>query len=372
MDVFLKRIILIFCGLLSVTCMANQVHVAFLGPKLGENAFWDSMLKPLPTVAKQLGVRLTFHHADFNDRFDYYPKAQNLLTSNQKPDYLISAFRGASAKPLLELAEKYKTPLVTVSSGIPKQEKEMIGYPQQHYKYWLAQILADDEMSGYLQANQLLKIAQEIQSKNPERTVINRTFNMVAIGGGLVLETSQQKDAGLHRAATDSEKLKLLQLVHADWNFDRAMRMTSQLLQRYASVDLIWAANDDMARAAYRASRKLLGDVEIPLIAGIDWTSNGLNSVQKGELAFSLGGNHMQAVWALILVYDIAHGFKASVFENNTYRIPFLIADHKNIQQIKAYIDNDGFLQKDFRFFSKVFNKDLKQYDFNLEKLIFD
>lgn len=351
--------------LASQSAYAQKVHVAFVGPALGSNPFWDSMIMPLRVVADQLDVRITFHTADFDDRFDYFPKTKELLSSKDKPDYLISGFRGASAKPLLELVEQYQVPLVSISSGVPTKEIGEVGYPQQHYQYWLAQVLADDEKSGFLQA-QLLR---EKARSNPALSQKKR-LRIAAIGGGLVLETSKQKDAGLLRAIEHYKDLELLQLVHADWNTGIAARMTHGLFERYSNIDLIWNANDDMAIAAAKAvtvANKLQTPV---LVAGIDWTQQGLLAVQKGELAFSLGGNHMQAVWALLLIHDIAHGYTDTGFENNTYRIPFLIADIKNVARIRSYIENDGFKSADFKQFSKHYNKRLKAYDFDLMRLI--
>ena len=344
---------------------AKQIHVAFVGPALGSNPFWDSMIMPLQEVAEQLDVRITFHTADFDDRFDYFPKTQELLSSDQKPDYLISGFRGASAKPLLELVEQYQVPLVSISSGVPLKEIDKIGYPQQHYKYWLAQILADDESSGFLQA-QLLR---EKAKSNPILSQ-KKALRMAAIGGGLVLETSIQKDKGLLRAIDTYEDLEFLQLVHADWNTGIAARMTHGLFERYSTIDLIWNANDDMAIAAAKAVTIANKSRTPVLVAGIDWTQRGLLAIEKGELAFSLGGNHMQAVWALILIHDIAHGYNDLGFKNNSYRIPFLVADKTNVKRIRSYVEKDGFKSANYKQFSKHYNKQLKSYDFDLMKLI--
>ena len=358
------------CFFLLMACFsvsAKQLHVALLVPEFGSSQFWDSMLNPLIPAAEQLNIKLTFHHADFTDRFDYYPQAKALLEGENKPDFLIAAFRGASAKPLLELVEHARVPMITVSSGIPKNERAHIGYPQQNYKYWLAQVLADDESSGFIQTKKLLELAEsKYGARGPEQK-----FRMVAIGGGLVLETSHQKDRGLKRAVETFKNLDLLQLVHADWNADITTRMTKQLYGRYEYIDLIWAANDDTALGAYHTAEKLVEHENMPLVAGIDWTKKGLISVTNSELAFSLGGNHMQAVWALVIVHDIAHGFSDIGFKQNTYRIPFIVADQNNIERINDYINNDRYKQSNYRQFSKLYNADITQYQFDLNKLIF-
>ncbi len=363
----MKWTVILCCVVACFSVSAKQIHVALLVPDFGTSPFWDSMLNPLLPAAKQLNVKLTFHHADFAERFDYYPKAKSLLESEDKPDYLIAAFRGASAKPLLELVEQHRVPMITISSGVPLKEREEVGYPQQNYKYWLAQVLADDESSGFLQARNLLNMAQAMNSHE----LPNKKYRMVAIGGGLVLETSHQKDRGLKRAEKLSPELELLQLVHADWNAALAARMTEQLYSRYGSIDLIWAANDDTALSAYQVASKLVTTDDMPLIAGIDWTKSGLDAVSEGKLAFSLGGNHMQAVWALILAHDIAHGYSDTGFEKNTYRIPFIMADKANIEVISDYMNNDGYKAANYKQFSKLYIPNAFQYRFELNRLVF-
>ncbi len=360
--------ILLICVCLSVCVQAKKLHVAFLVPELGTSAFWDRMLTPLPTVAEQFDIHITFHHADFRDRFDYYPQAKMLLEREEKPDFLIAALRGASAKPLLDLVELHQVPLVTISSGVPLREREFIGYPQQRYKYWRAQVLGDDEGAGFTLAQQLLVKANQFKQKQDEP----KTFSMIAIGGDLVLETSHQKNRGLKQALKMFQEIELLQLVHADWNEYIAMRMTEQLHNRYGDIDLIWAANDDIALGAYQATLHFENHQNKPLIAGIDWTKRGLLAVTEGKLAFSLGGNHMQAVWALILVHDLAQGFDDTGFEYNTFRIPLLMADQGNVDIIRTYIESEGYKTVDFKQFSKRYNTGLQRYQFDLNTLIFE
>ncbi|WP_286262860.1 ABC transporter substrate-binding protein [Thalassotalea atypica] len=360
---------LLCCLLFSFSLSAKQIHVAFLGPSGTDNPFWSSMIAPLSTVAEQLDVHITFHHADFADRFDYYLQAQKLLSSANKPDYLISAFRGANAKPLLDLIEQFQVPTITISSGVPAFEKASIGAPQQKYKYWLAQVLADDESSGFMQAQLLVEKFKGSVSQEEQGQALQR-YRMVALGGGLVLETSHQKDAGLRRAVLEYGELDLLQLVHADYNVETASRMTELLFNRYQNIDLIWTANDDTAIAAYEKCAQLLPASDFPLIAGIDWTKSGLLAVEEGKLAFTLGGNHMQAVWALILLHDIAHGYTDTGLENNTYRIQFSVADERNIKDVKEYILNNGWQHANFLQFSKVYNAKIKRYQFDLNVLI--
>jgi len=347
---------------LSSAIFAKQIHVAFLGPELGQSAYWDSVMAPLKTVAKQFDIKLTLHHANWNDRFDYYPKAKELFESEDKPDYLISTFRGASAKHFLELVESHQVPFISIVTGVPKYEQRKVGMPQQHYKYWLAQILADDFESGSLLTNALIA-----RTKTTEKNELR----LIAVGGDPLLASSNSRDKGLYQAIEKNNNVDLLQLVHSDWNVNITKRMVKQLMSRYQSSDILWAANDDVAIAAYQSLKSLDYDKQgMPVIGGVDWTMNGLEAIIADEIQVSVGGNHMHAVWALISFKDIAHGLTLPNNNNYTYETPFAVADKNNAKKILAFLKNEQWREVDYRSLSKFYNDQIQEYDFNFIKLV--
>ena len=363
----MRFIQIIYFGLLinfSLTSaiFAKQIHVAFLGPELGQSAYWDSVIAPLKTVAEQFDIKLTLHHANWNDRFDYYPKAKELFESEDKPDYLISTFRGASAKHFLELVESHQVPFISIVTGVPKFEQKKVGVPQQHYKYWLAQILADDFESGFLLTNALIA-----RTKNNEE----KGVSLIAVGGDQLLASSNSRDKGLYQAIERNKNVEFLQLVHSNWNVAITKRMIRQLMSRYQSSDIIWAANDDVAIAAYQSLKSLNVDKKnMPIIGGVDWTIKGLEAIVADKIQVSVGGNHMHGVWALILVNDIAHGLTLTNRKGYTYKTPFAVADKKNAGKILAFLKAEQWREVDFKQFSKFYNDQVEEYDFNFIKLV--
>jgi len=363
----LRFIQIIYLGLLinfsiSSVIFAKQIHVAFLGPELGQSAYWDNVIAPLKTVAEQFDIKLTLHHANWNDRFDYYPKAKELFESEDKPDYLISTFRGASAKHFLELVELHQVPFISIVTGVPKFEQKKVGIPQQHYKYWLAQILADDFESGFLLTNALIE-----RRKNKKK----KDVRLIAVGGDPLLASSNSRDKGLYQAIEKSKNVELLQLVHSNWNAAITKRMVKQLMSRYQSSDILWAANDDIAIAAYQSLKSLNIDKSaMPIIGGVDWTIKGLEAIITDKIQLSVGGNHMHAVWALILLHDIAHGVKLPNYNDYTYKTPFAVADKTNAKKILAFLQLEQWREVDFTQFSKSYNAQVEEYDFNFIKLV--
>ncbi len=363
----MRVIQIIYLGLLinfsmSSSIFAKQIHVAFLGPELGQSAYWDSVMAPLQTVADQFDIKLTFHHANWNDGYDYYPKAKKLFESEHKPDYLISTFRGASAKHFLDLVESHQVPFISIVTGVPVFEQKKVGIPQQHYKYWLAQILADDFESGFLLTNALVA-----RTKNIEHNDVR----LIAVGGDRLLASSNSRDNGLYQAIEQNNNIDFLQLVHSKWNAVITKRMVKQLMSRYQSSDILWAANDDVAIAAYQSLKSLNIDKQsMPIIGGVDWTMRGLEAIIDDKIQVSVGGNHMHAVWALTLVNDIAHGFTLPNSNGYTYKTPFAVADKQNAGKILAFLKDEQWRKIDFKQFSKFYNTQVEEYDFNFIKLV--
>lgn len=71
----------------------------------------------------------------------------------------------------------------------------------------------------------------------------------------------------------------------ANWNREQAQTKIAQLINQKAGVELILANNDDMALGAIDAYTEAgVAPEDMPLIYGIDGTSEGLKAVQSGSM----------------------------------------------------------------------------------------
>jgi ABC-type sugar transport system substrate-binding protein len=108
------------------------------------------------------------------------------------------------------------------------------------------------------------------------------------------------------------------------------------------------------------------------LVGGIDWTRAGIKSIYHGELNASVGGHFMMAAWSIIKVYDHHHGKEAFPNDINekAYHLALITAD--NIQEYLPLADVVDWSKLDYKKFSLTHNKDLKQYNFNFERVMAD
>lgn len=320
-------------------------------------------MAPLPAVANQLNLNLTFHHPEYESRYNLIPITKALINSKNKPDFIISVFRGSSARPLLELIEKHKIPLITVSTGVPKFEQKQIGLPQQNFKYWLAQIISDDISSGGLVAKEL--VLRKLKAD------INKKIKLLAIGGNKIFEASRLRDKGLLQEVSNNDNIEFLQLVHSDWDNNTTKRMTKQLINRHKNIDAIWTANVDIAFSAEQTLSNMPSLKNAPPIIGtVDWTQKGFSAIKENKILFSLGSNHFIGIWSLILYHDIAHGMAITPSDQTTFITSYILADKNNIEKIEPYLDADNWKHINIKGYSKIFNKQLNNYNFDFSLLL--
>ena len=278
----------------------KNVSVMFLGPPFGESAFWDKLMAPMPLHARRLSIDFRFVFVPFDNRFDYLETAKKLISQSNRPDYLITMFRGATAIPLLELAEENHVNLITINSPIPPAESELIGQPGQRYSRWIGEIYYDDVDVGYQLADKLVKIGKQ--------RVTNLPLTMVALAGDNVLQTSHHRHSGLVSRIDGDKDVEFLQRVTADWNRQKAAQLIQGLYERYPRIDLIWAANDDIALGAadgLAAMGVRPDSLSYPVIGGVDATVEGLAGIKAGRFAITFSGNEQQGVHALDYVSQL-------------------------------------------------------------------
>jgi len=100
-------------------------------------------------------------------------------------------------------------------------------------------------------------------------------------------EESIEKFAGIEVVERDS----------ASWDREIAANKMSAFLQKHSSIDAVFAANDEMALgvvAAVREFKATHADFSEPLVVGFDATDEGLQAIERGELAATVAQQPIQ------------------------------------------------------------------------------
>jgi ABC-type sugar transport system substrate-binding protein len=142
-------------------------------------------------------------------------------------------------------------------------------------------------------------------------------FVMSKLGGKgkvIILEGApgQQTATDRLRAMTDVIKkypgITLLASQPADYQRAKAMQVMDNLLQRYADVDAVLCANDEMALGAIEAldSAGRLGNT---MVSGFDGNNDALKAILQGKMLVSMNQNQQkQATEALQAIVDYIAG----------------------------------------------------------------
>lgn len=151
-------------------------------------------------------------------------------------------------------------------------------HPWNGYDHWVAHISFDGRVGGY-------DIAKALFAK------MGGKGKIIALQGILDNVPAKQRFQGLQRALKETPGVQLLDDQAADWDRDKAIKVTQTLLTKYGDqVTGIWAANDSMALGALEALRARGKAGKVPVV-GHDATLEGLQAIESGEMVATVSSD---------------------------------------------------------------------------------
>jgi ABC-type sugar transport system substrate-binding protein len=330
----------------------KKPNVLFINPVTKDSRFWNTFTRIMQVVANDLGVELSVVYA--HNRLELTSTLKEALNKKEKPDYVISLIQRHSIKNFLDIIEKHKIPFISINTDVIEDERYKIGKPREKYKYWIGQLLPDDETVGYLLAKQLYTLAV---AQSPS-ALVNGKYQMFAITGTRDSSSSFERNKGLMRFVNEQPALDLRQLVFSDWKMSSGKNIASRALIRYPDINIFWCASDGLALGAISA---LPQESEI-LTGGVDWSTQGVQSIRDDKLSVSIGGHILESVWSIILVLDHFNGRDFINELGNTHKIQPYILNQDNISKFPTNINWE---EIDFTQHSKTFNHSRSKYTFH-------
>ncbi|HEX8439193.1 ABC transporter substrate-binding protein, partial [Archangium sp.] len=308
----------------------------------------DELLAAMQAAAEDLGVDLSVYEAG------HWPgetltRVRGLLNGPDRPDYLVVSVHRAIGARVIELAEQARVPVFVLNAGLLEKERTRYGGPREHFRYWIGQMLPDDEKAGYELANRLVDEALRRKQVAPDGRV-----HLIALGGTPVDQATVEREKGLRRAVSERDDAILLQLVSAEWSFEEAARKTPLLLRRYPEATVIWAASDAMALGALASLHPLGREPGTHiLVGGANWEPRALEAVRRGEMVATVDGHFLEGAWVMVLLYDHHHGLDFAR-ERVDWRSEMLLITRENQARCLQFLrDSRRWEAVDFRAFSK-------------------
>ena len=95
-----------------------------------------------------------------------------------------------------------------------------------------------------------------------------------------------------------------------------------------------------------------------------------MQDLRSGRLTALAGGHFICGAWALVLLYDYAHGHDFADEGLELERPMFMLFTSADAQRFEQRFGDMKFDNIDFRRYSKALNPKLKRYDFSFAQLM--
>ncbi|MAC48571.1 MAG: sugar ABC transporter substrate-binding protein [Oceanospirillum sp.] len=360
----LGPMVLIALLCLAFPVWAGSLQVSFINPGKQGERFWDMVTATMQAAADDLDIELKVYYAQRN-RIRMQAIGSQLLTEKQLPDYLVLVNEEQSAEEIVKMANEKQVKTLLLLNDFFGSQLERMGQPREKYPYWIGSITPDNYRAGFRMADRIIERAKQR---------FGTPVHLLAIAGDKVTPASILRTEGMLKRVQADPDVILDRLLYANWNARDAKVMTERYLQWAERNQIhphsLWAANDPIAAGAIKALReKGLEPGKDIFLAGLNWSPEGLDMVQSGDLVLTDGGHFLAGAWTMVLLRDYAEGFD---FAQQGYRLSFPMSaiDKRNIERFMQVFAERDWRKVDFSYFSRWKNPRLQQYPFELEHLI--
>lgn len=244
---------------------ADKAKFSFIAKDM-TNPYYLRMSEGAKKAAQELGIDLTWLAAKFNGDID---GQIGLVESQivQKPNCLILVPMNAVALvPKIRECSKLGIPVVIADTRIRKGTAEFISF-----------VGLDEKESAMSMAQFLVKH-------------LNSKGKIAILEGFRGSSTAEERLKGFHEVLDKESGIKIVASVSAEWDREKGLKATEDILQAHPDVNAILASNDEMALGAIQAV-KTAGKLDQIAIVGDDAIPAALDALKAGELLATIDGN---------------------------------------------------------------------------------
>lgn len=335
----------------------------------GDTPFWTLVGNFAEEAANDLGLKLKIYDAKLN-HFRMIRQLQEAVSGPEKVDAVVFANFKKRAPELIKIIEKAKVPAMLFLAGIGEENKEEMGVPREKFKYWIGEMLQNDEDTAMKLTSILIEDA-----KSKGKVDSNGKVHLIGISGMIADRASIVRVNGLRKAIGKMSDAILHQVAPTDYGQKEGKVVFLGLLNRYPQTTTVWSAS-------YRITDGIIEGIrERKLIPGKDIITNSvvlnedaLKKVKSGELVATAGGHYIQGAWAMILLYDYLHDIDFAK-ESTQIKTPMVIATKDNVDLYLKNITKEKLSKKnlskiDFTQYSKKLNPGLMKYKLSFDSVI--
>ena len=276
---FLLGAILVGCGSSNVSQNSKAEQTENKKPKIAvilktlSNPFWVAMKDGIEAEAKSQGVTVDVLAVDSEDDVQgQLKKFEDVLAKDYSaigfapisPVNLISAVAQASSKGI---------PVVNIDQKVDMKELKAAGGKIVSF------VTTDNVKVGEKGAKYIID------------TLGSSGGQVAILEGKAGAASGEDRKNGATAAFKGNSAIDLVTSQPADWDRDKALNVTSNLIQRYPNLKAIYACNDTMALGAVQAAQNAGKHI---IIVGTDGAPEAIQAVKDGTLGATVAQDAAQ------------------------------------------------------------------------------
>jgi len=318
-----RLLCLVFFWIAAGAAQAADFRVTFINPG-SETGFWGDVSRTMAAAAADLNVELEVLYAD-RQPYGMEEQLSRRLQQGDLPDYFVLVNELQAAARLMQLMEGQPSKVLFLLNKLTPKQRGDLERRNIDLRSIVATIVPDNETAGYEMAQSLFREARRL---HPHKTEIQ----LLSLTGDTTTPAGVQRELGMLRAVADNPDVRLVHAIPVEWNEELAFFRAKEVFSRMP-VDVVWAANDDIAFGARRAALEdgLVVGNDI-LFAGTNWSQRGMDAVQAGEMTMTHGGHFFAGAWAIVMLRDhFVRTAKGEVFVDVVFKMSPITAENVDV-----------------------------------------
>lgn len=252
------------------------------------HAYFATMQKGAEAMAKELGMDLYIDGVtDESDNEGMIAIMENAIT--QECDVIAVTISDSTAMiPTIKKANDAGIKVITIDAKVDEEALKEAGGEVVTF------IGTDNYDGGYLIGQYCAELYKDAEEE----------VQVAVITGLPGTETATNRSQGFIDGIASNAKIKVAASQNADWEIEKALNVTQNILQANPDIKFIFGCNDYMALGALKAAQAAkLDDI---VVVGFDAIQDSLDAISEGTLSGTLGQYPgKMGAWAVELARDL-------------------------------------------------------------------
>ena len=252
-------------GAMATTGSAQDVSMAFIVKDMTNPYYWR-MGEGAVRAAEELGIELSYVSAEFNGDIEGQIGVFESEMVKGHDAIVLVPMNGTALIPKIMEANAAGIPVITADTRVddgPAKVETFVGLDEQNSFAGMAQWVVD-QLGG--------------------------TGKVAILEGFRGSSTAELRLMGMMEVFDANEGIEVVASIAADWDTEKGLKASEDILQAHPDVDAIIGSNDLMALGAVQAV-KGAGKLDDIIIVGDDAIPSALAALRSGELNATIDGN---------------------------------------------------------------------------------